>query len=230
MTLDLRLKLLELTHDRPSLSLEKLDVLPKVGLDEALVALSEDGLVAFSDGLLTMDGRQRVMLAERLVYSGVDPKRVSRFLRWQEFENFALGILSENGFSTRKHLVFKSSAGRREIDILAWNHTFMFAVDCKHWLRGLSSGRIKEAAQAQVGRVAALAERLELLHRMKVPHPEGRTIIPVILSLGEFRDRLIDGVPIVSVSRLLSFIYGVSPIDANLKRIRLDSSSQSRLQ
>jgi Holliday junction resolvase-like predicted endonuclease len=169
------------------------------------------------------------MLAEQLIHSGADAKRVSRFLGWQEFEDFAEHILSENGFSTCKHLVFKSSLGRREIDIFAWNDTLILAVDCKHWIRGLSTGRMKKAAQAQIERTIAVARRPELLHRLKVPIPDVRSVIPVILTLGEVRDRLIHGVPIVPVSKLSSFIYEVSPIDKSIKRIRVDSSSQSRL-
>ena len=230
MTVDLRLKLLELTNSSPAVSLNELSALPRSGLDQVIVELEESGLATLSDGVLTMNCKQRVKLAEQLIHSGIDAKKVSRFLGWREFENFAEHILSENDFSTCKHLVFKSSAGRREIDILAWNDTFTLAVDCKHWLRGLSSGRMKEAAEAQVERATALARRPELLHRLKIPRVNGRSIIPVILALGELRDRLVDGVPIVSVSKLLSFIYDVSPIDSNLKRIRLlDSASQSRL-
>ena len=229
MTLDLRLKLLKLTNESPAVSLKELSTLPGGGPDHTLAALAGQGLLTLSDGILTMDGRQRVMLAEQLIHNGADVRGVSRLLRWQEFEDFAEGILSKSGFSTRKHVVFKSSAGRREIDILAWNDTFILAVDCKHWLRGSSSGRMKEAAQAQVERVNTLAKVPHLLHRLKVSNPDGRVIIPVILSLAELRERLIDGVPIVCVSKLINFIYGVSPVDTNLKRIRIGSSSQSRL-
>jgi len=229
VTHDLWLKLLELTHNKAAVSLNELNALSKAVVDETFFGLVQDGLVGFSEGVLTMDSRQRVLLAERLIHGGLDPKKVSRFLGWQEFEDFAESILSENRFSTRKHFIFKSSAGRREIDILAWNQTFMFAVDCKHWVRGPPAGRMKDAAKAQVERVTDLAKRPELLHRLGIPNPDGRTIIPLILSLGDLRDRLIDGVPVVSVSRLLSFLYGVSPIDTNLMRVRLNSSSQMRL-
>jgi len=229
MTIDMRLKLLELTNSSPAVSLNELKSHPRIRLDQAIVELEGSGLVTLSGGVLTMNGRQRVKLAEQLIHKGTDAKKVARFLQWQEFEEFAEQILSENEFSTCKHFVFKSSAGRREIDILAWNDTLMLAVDCKHWLKGLSGRRMNDVAQAQVERVTALARRPELLHRLKVPRPDGRSIIPVILALGEPRE-LVDGVPIVPVSKLLSFIYGVSPVDSNLKRIRLlDSISQSRL-
>ena len=229
MPIDLRLKLLELTSGRCSLRVKDLGGLPEGVPEDALDALENMGLLKVSDGRLSMNARQRVMLAERLIHSGLDAKRVSRFLGWQEFEDFAESILSENGFVTRRHFVFKPGAGRREIDVLAWNDTFLLAVDCKHWLKGLSSGRMKVAAQAQVERVSALAGRPELLHRLKVPRPEGRDIIPVILSLEELVDRLIDGVPIVCVSKLLSFIYGISPLDNAIERVRIHSDTQSRL-
>jgi hypothetical protein len=230
MSVNLRLKLLELTNSYPTVNLNELDTFSKRGRDETLVELTKTGLVTLNDGVLTLDGRQRVMLAEQLIHGGIDAKRVSRMLGWQEFEDFADRILSDNEFFTHKHLVFKSSMGRREIDILAWNDTLMLAVDCKHWLKGLSAGRMKQAARAQTERTIALARRPELLHRLKVPRPDGRSIIPVILALGDLRERLIDGVPIVSVSKLLSFIYGVSPLDPRIERIRVQPSSpQSRL-
>jgi hypothetical protein len=170
------------------------------------------------------------MLAEQLIHAGVDPKRVSSLLGWQEFEDFAEDILLENGFSTRKHFIFKSSIGRREIDIFAWNDTFTLAVDCKHWVRSLSSGRMRDAAHAQVERATALARHPELFYRLSIPNSESRSIMPMILTLGETRDRLIESVPIVSVSKLLNFLYDVSPIDPTISRIPIiDASSQTRL-
>jgi len=220
MPVDLGLKLLELTGSRPALSLNDLGSLNQV--DSAQLArLTEKGFVRISDGALIMDNRQRVTLAEQLIHNGIDPKRVSRFLVWQEFEEFAEHLLRENRFTTHRHLIFTSLKGRREIDIFAWSDTLMLAVDCKHWLRGWARKRIGDAAKAQVERVNALAGKPQLLYRLKVPHPEGRSIIPVILALGDAREKMIDGVPIVSVSKLMSFIYGVSPIDGALARIQV---------
>ena len=159
MLVDFRLKLLELTQSRSYVDMKDLGVLPQIGLQEKLAALDKKGLVTISHQVLSMNGQQRAMLAEQLIHEGVDPKRVTRHLGWQEFEDFAEHVLTENRFYTRKHLVFKSSAGRREIDILAWNDTFTLAVDCKHWLKALTPGRIREAAQAQIERAAALAGR-----------------------------------------------------------------------
>ena len=230
LPVDLRLKLLELTSERSSLNKKDLMQLSQIDLQQKLAALKRSGFVTLLDGVVSLNDRQRVTLAGQLIHSGADPRKVSRFLAWQEFENFAEDVLAENGFSTRKHFVFRLTGARREIDIFAWNDTLMLAVDCKHWLRGLSPGRMKTVAQAQLERVASLARMPELLYRLKIPHPEGRSIIPVILTLGELRERLRDGVPIVPVSKLLNFIYGLSPVDSSVERVRVVRSAvQSRL-
>lgn len=225
---DVALKLLQLTSDRPFLRTSELETMPPLVLESRLTALIKDGLLTISNGVLRMDGTQRILLAERLIHAGSDPRRVSRFLKWQEFEDFTERMLRENGFLTRRHFVFKSQAGRREIDVLAWNDTFMLAIDCKHWLRGLAPGRLREVVQAQIERTAQLAQRPELLGRLRVADATRRSIIPLILTLSELHDRLVDRVPVVSVSKLLSFLYGLSPVDDGLCRIGI-LNSQSRL-
>ena len=89
---------------------------------------------------------------------------------------------------------------------------------------------MRDAAGAQIERVVLLANRPDLLKRLNVGHAERRSIIPVILALGDLREPIVEGVPIVSVSKLLSFIYGVSPIDDSMRRIQVsDLRAQSRL-
>jgi ABC-type branched-subunit amino acid transport system ATPase component len=198
-------------------------------LAATLGALQERGFVSFSKGTLEMDARQRIMFAELLIHNGRDPQRISRFLEWQEFENFAVHSFEKNGFQAVKHLVFRSRIGRREIDLLTWNDTFLLAVDCKHWLRE-SHGRMQGAAQAQVERAKALAERPDLISRHGVSYVEKRSIMPLIFALGEPQERVVEGVPIVSVSKLMSFLYGISPVDERFRTFRVkDLGEQSRL-
>ncbi len=230
---DFQVKLLELTRHGRRLSIAELADRVHVDSGAATSSLSplhERGLVSYSGGMLEMDARQRIMLAELLIHNGRDPQKISRFLEWQEFENFAVHSFEENGFRAVKHLVFKSRLGRREIDLLTWNDTFLLAVDCKHWLRGSSPGRMKQAGQAQAERAKALAERPDLLNRYKVSYIEKRSIMPLIFALGEPRDRIVDGIPIVSVSKLMSFLYGVSPVDERFRTFPVkDLDAQTRL-
>ncbi len=65
---------------------------------------------------------------------------------------------------------------------------------------------------------------------LRVDQTERRSIMPVILALSDARARIVEGVPVVSVSKLLSFIYGVSPVDDGMKRIPVSRFGvQSRL-
>jgi hypothetical protein len=219
---DVGIRLLELTRHRRRFTLDQLAVELRsepTRLLEKVEQLREDGLLSFNQKQLELDARQRIMLAAQLIHNGRDPLKVSRLLEWQEFENFAVEILDENGFHTAKHLVFKSRVGRREVDVLAWNDTLLLAVDCKHWLRGLIPARMRDAANAQVERAIALAEKPELLIRLGVTRPEGRRIMPVIFSLGEPRQSVANGVPVVTISKLVSFLYGISPVDDKFRSV-----------
>ena len=193
--------------------------------------LSQDGFVASSEGIIELDSGHRMMIAERLVRNGYDSQRISRLLEWQEFEDFAAISLENNGFGIVKHLVFKTRNGRREIDLIAWNDSFLLAVDCKHWLRGPSPSQSRKIVQAQAGRAEALAERPDLLKRLGVDNAEERKIMPAIFCLAEAREPIIDGVPVVAVSKLISFLYGVSPVDEKVRMISVKAQiNQSTLR
>jgi Holliday junction resolvase-like predicted endonuclease len=219
---EVEIKLLELTQEKRIVALEELaDRLHTrvEKLEGKIRDLAEKRFVSLRQRLVEMDTAQRMMLAEHLIHNGHDPQKVSRFLKWQEFEDFGADSLQQNGFRTVKHLVFKSKVGRREIDLLAWNDSFLLAIDCKHWLRGLSPSRARQVAQAQAERAEALAERFDLLKRHGVSNVESRHMMPVIFCLSNPRVGIVDGVPIVAVSKLISFLYGVSPVHDGLRRI-----------
>jgi hypothetical protein len=213
---DFQLKLLELTSHSGDISIEELAQKVRAApgtIIQEVEGLRTKGFAAYNRGKFSLDARQRIMLADNLIHAGRDPQRVSRYLQWQEFETFSLLTLEENGFRAAKHLVFKTRAGRREIDILAWNDTFLFAIDCKHWLRGLSKSRLSAAVRAQADRAEALAARPELLIKLGVTHFTRRYIVPAIFTLGDPRETVVNRVPVVSVSKLMSFLYGFSPTD-----------------
>jgi Holliday junction resolvase-like predicted endonuclease len=219
---DLEIRLLEATRERRTIGLDEFAGRLQTTSDKLKVQmadLAEKKTITLQQGILEMDTSQRIRLAEHLIHDGRDPQKVSRFLKWQEFEEFGERALDENGFRAVKHIVFKSKAGRREIDLLAWNDTLLLAIDCKHWARGISPSQARQVAQAQVERAEALAERFDLLNKYGVSRVESRQIMPVLLCLGSARQRLVDGVPVVAVSKLISFLYGVSPVDETLRRI-----------
>jgi len=227
---DLEFKLLELTKQKRRITLAELTENVRVhyteGLNHRLEQLTQDGLVASAQGAIELYPEHRMRIAERLIRKGCDPQRISRLLDWQEFEDFAAMSLKQNGFGIVKHFVFKTRSGRREIDLLAWNDTFLLAIDCKHWLRGLSPSQARKIAHAQAERVSALARRPDLLKRRGVDKVEKRCAMPVIFCLGDPRQPIVDGVPIVAVSKMISFLYGVSPVDDKICMIPVKAQSE----
>jgi Holliday junction resolvase-like predicted endonuclease len=226
------IKLLELTKHERRLSLHDLaDALHTVepNIESKIQALSKQGYVTFSGGIVEAEKDQRMMLAERLIQNGHDPDHIARLLDWQEFEDFAVESLKQNGFQAVKHLVFKSRRGRREIDLLAWSDNFALSVDCKHWLRGLSPSSARATAMAQIERTIALSERPDLLIRRGFVNPVKRKILPVVISLSDPRERIVEGVPVVAVSKLLSFLYGISPVDERFRMIAVRALPEQAL-
>jgi Holliday junction resolvase-like predicted endonuclease len=218
----LELKLLELTREKGRITVEELAAQLHTQADklaEKLGKLAESKLISQHQRSLEINTAQRMKLAEQLIHDGQDPEKVSRSLDWKEFEEFAAESLRQNGFRTAKHVVFKSRVGRREIDLLAWNDSLLLAIDCKRWMRGLTQSRARQVAQAQVERSEALADRFDVLKKRGVSNAEKRSLMPVVLCLSAPCEGILDGVPIVAVSKLISFLYGVSPIDENFRRI-----------
>jgi len=226
---DLEIKLLNLTKNRERVSLnelaEQLHVHPNSLMDQ-IAALHENALVDTANDFIELDATKRMLLAHHLIRNGHDPEKVSRSFKWQEFEDFAANLLIENGYRIFKHLVFKSKAGRREIDLLAWNDSFILAIDCKHWSRRLSLSRVRTAASAQTERTRLLADRPEVLVKHGLNVTEMRRILSVIVTLAESQQRVIDGVPVVPIIKLPSFLYGVSPIDETLRMIPIKAKFQ----
>jgi Holliday junction resolvase-like predicted endonuclease len=222
MHMELETELLKLTRTRSRITVtelvEHLHTQPdRIG--GKIEDLARERLVSRDREVLEMNTVQRMNMAAGLIHRGYDPQRISRLLDWREFEKFAAESLEQNGFRTLHHLVFKSRVGRREIDLIAWNDSFLFAIDCKHWSRGLGPSSSRQVARDQLERVESLAERAELLRKHGVTKLEKRYIIPVILCLADSRHGVVDGIPVVAISRLISFLYGVSPIDEGLRRI-----------
>lgn len=232
MPLDFELKLLTLTQNRERITLRELrDLLqmnPEI-LAGRLRAMSGRGFLRLSDEAIEMHFTERMLLAEHLIREGHDFQRVSNAFTWQEFENFASLLLRENGYRVIRHLVFKSRMGRREIDLIAWNENSCLLVDCKHWERRLTRSSTEKVAAAQVERARLLAEHPEVLERNGFSKCDGRFVLPILITLVESEQRIVDGVPIVPVLKLQNFLQGFTTIDDSLRLIQLDGQSQTRL-
>jgi Holliday junction resolvase-like predicted endonuclease len=182
-------------------------------------------VVTQANDLVKQSPFQRILLAEDLVRNGCDPRRVVRELGWQEFEEFIENALRANDYRTIRHFVFKYKRGRREIDLLAWNHSLTLAIDCKHWVKAtVVTARLRQAVTAQKERVEALASQPGLLRRYNIGGQGTRSLMPVVLMLSYAGPEIVAGVPVVSVSKFEGFLQCVSPFRNEFMQIpiRLD--------
>lgn len=141
----------------------------------------------------------RIRVALLAIQSGNDIERVSNFLSWQDFETFASALLDISGYATECDLHF-SRPTRMQIDILGFNHDSGLAIviDCKHWKRNHLS-----AISLYAGKQAQRTSNL-LIHRGMIS-----CAVPVVLTLHPADIRLVDGVPVVPVSKFNSFIQEI---------------------
>lgn len=95
--------------------------------------------------------KSMVQLAIASVKRGCDPKKVSTYLSWKDFESFVAEALVESGFEVFKN--FRFGMRRWEFDVLAVNaaSSLGVVVDCKHWSPKYSNSyKVKEVSIAHL--------------------------------------------------------------------------------
>jgi len=179
---------------------------------ESLLELQAANVVSLSGDEIHINPEQRLRIVELAVGIGADFERVSRELRWQEFETFADWVLAEDGFATLNHFVFKGSGRRFEIDVVGAKEPMILCIDCKHWHHGWFPSKVSASATDQLQRVRLLS-RVFAAHGTRLHAGGWRSAraLPVVLTLGDASPKLIEGVPIVSVLRLKSFLSEINP-------------------
>ena len=141
----------------------------------------------------------RIRVALLAIQSGNDIERVSNFLSWQDFEAFASSLLNISGYATECNLRF-SKPTRMQIDVLGFNHDSRLAIviDCKHWKQNHLSA-VSLYARKQRQRTSDL-----LIHRRMILRA-----VPVLLTLHPADMRVVDGIPVVPISKFSSFIQEI---------------------
>jgi len=124
-----------------------------------------------------------------------DLQRISRKVVWQNFERLVAFILEKNEFLVQTNLVLVSNKRRRQFDVVAKKSQRTLLVECKKWagnryrLSALKSAiqKHKERSQIYMDSISEIA-------------------FPMIVTLIEEDLRIYDGVPIVPIQKLNSFL------------------------
>jgi hypothetical protein len=165
-----------------------------------------------SGNSISLSTVRRVRLAMGIAGSG-RLRDLARVLTWQEFEEFAEKCLEEAGFQTGKNVRVKGDGRAWQIDVVGFRGDLVLSVDCKHWNSPSYLSRFRLAAEHQRN---ASRHFLAIARDRTAQGGKGPQILPVILTLSEPPAQFVEGVALVPVEKLPSFLSGVTPYDENL--------------
>jgi protease II len=124
-----------------------------------------------------------------------DLQKVSKEVIWQNFERLTAFIFEENNFQVETSKVKTSNKKRRQYDVIAKIKGKTFLVECKKW----AGNRYRLSALRSA--VRNHKERSEFYRKLT-----NENAIPIIVTLIEEELLLCEGVPIVPIYKLNSFI------------------------
>jgi len=120
---------------------------------------------------------------------------VSEEVVWQNFERLAAFIFEKNNFFVKVNTVKTYNKTKRQYDVIAWKGNQTFLAECKKW----AGNRY---------RLSAVKKAVEQ-HKERTTFYETITnedAIPILVTLIEEEIRFYEGVPIVSIQKLNSFV------------------------
>lgn len=145
--------------------------------------------------------KNNAMVALALIKAGKDGEKVASYLQWSEFEDLCAKLLASSGFEVHRNIVLTKP--RKQIDVFAASTLLSLCVDCKHY-----GGRIPRSSLARFAKDQTERARL---YKRKRQH--AGPVLPLILTLIEQDDMAVEGVPVVPLLKLPSFLRSVSPYD-----------------
>lgn len=168
-----------------------------------------------------------VELALKLVYAGIELRKITELLDWKDFEKFSMQILMEFGYDVA-HEVKLTTPIKFEIDVLGVDPTtgFSIAVDCKHW-SFMSKSRLLQAAETHIARLHKLTKHYSLVRNKYKILGKAKRIAPLIITLLTPRVRAHVGVLFLSISEFPQFLrdaynvleyFEVNPLELNQKQ------------
>ncbi|MGY5873154.1 MAG: hypothetical protein RTV72_12965 [Candidatus Thorarchaeota archaeon] len=162
------------------------------------------------DGTMSIDREKRINLAMLVVEKGAAIVDVVKLMTWKDFEGLVASILSENSFRCTESFRRKGSTVVKgmEIDVIGIRGHMALSIDAKMWsVRGGKASALRTAAEKQKERTIRLTTQLERLSNKMNSMKSGQyNIFPVIVTWLVEEVELHEGVPVVPVFKLNSFI------------------------
>ncbi|MHA1577921.1 MAG: hypothetical protein ACTSU3_11215 [Candidatus Thorarchaeota archaeon] len=170
----------------------------------------EFNLQVTPDGTIKVDREKRIDLAMLVIEQGAEIAEVVKLMTWKDFEGLVASILSENSFSCTESFRRRGTTNIKgmEIDVIGVRGHMALSVDAQMWsVRGGKASALRTAAEKQKERTIRLTTQLSRLSKKIPSMVKGQyTIIPVIVTWLVEEVEIHEGVPVVPVFKLNSFI------------------------
>ena len=161
--------------------------------EELLKYLLKLGIGNLSSDSVSFSEKDKLDIILLVMEHGCNPERLSKKLRWNDFELFTSLLIKSVGYTLERNIVFNNP--RIQIDVIGIYQKTALLIDCKHWMK-IYDFNVSRFSLNQIRRA-----RIFLAKRKDV-----EAVIPVIVTLNDCECNFFEKVPIVSISRLNHFL------------------------
>jgi len=161
--------------------------------EELLKYLLKLGIGNLSSESVSFSEKDKLDIILLVMEHGCNPERLSKKLRWNDFELFTSLLIKSVGYTLERNVVFNNP--RIQIDVIGIYQKTALLIDCKHWMK-IYDFNVSRFSLNQIRRA-----RIFLAKRKDV-----EAAIPVIVTLNDCECNFFEKVPIVSISRLNHFL------------------------
>lgn len=144
---------------------------------------------------------------------GCDIQECSKLLSWKDFEYFTSELLILFEYKTKVNIIL--SKPRAQLDVIGIKKNFAITIDCKHWkYNNITS--LTTYAEKQIRRTLLWLQREKKINKA----------LPVIITLNPSNIRFINGVPIVPILNLKSFLNEFDKYEDSITLIKKSNSEK----
>ncbi|OYT27289.1 MAG: hypothetical protein B6V02_00140 [Thermoprotei archaeon ex4572_64] len=166
-----------------------------------------------SEGVIIRDGdtyRLNVPKYELLIHAlrkgcFIDLEKSSKTISWRDFEHLIKEIFRSFNFNSICRLRFSLSGRAFEIDVMSYKKPTIMIIEAKRRKR-ISTVEIKKIVNHHVSKVELISKNIDLVCRKLGIDWNYIELMPLILTLHKHEYKVLDGVPIVSISQLFNFL------------------------
>jgi hypothetical protein len=181
--------------------------LPEEVINDFLQVLTKNQIIKTKKGDIEISGDQRIQLAAYAIEKGVDSEKVSKYLRWREFERLTALTLERNDYRINIHFRFKYNNKGAEIDVLGFKEPYILSIDCKHWKKSWQKSTTIKAIKAQLKRTYALVQCMPLYEdKMAITDWKKKKVIPIIVTLSVTPFKIYENVPVIPIYHFQNFL------------------------